>query len=468
MRRLITAVGIAALAVAMLPATVFPAAAGARVHDQGGGSSCPVKALKEGDPVEITFWHPMTAENEIVLQGLVAAFEVEHPDITVNLVNQTTYVDLFEKYTAGLETGDLPDLGQFEDTTIQQLVDSRSTIPIQACVKADKFSLKDFLPRTLAFYTTQNTLQSMPFNISNIVTFFNRTAVEAAGIDPDIPPATFEELRDYSQKIVDAGTARHGMALHVEPYINEFLFAKSGLEYVNNSNGRKARATKSVLASKGGTKIWTWWRDMIDSELAVNTGATPGSTDHLFALGTGDAAITFEASGALGPAYAVLNSGQFPGVELGVWPLPALTPGGGVPVGDGSLWIPKSSSPARQAAAWQLVKYLTDPAQVAALSVGSQGGYVPTRRSALDDPELEALWAERPFLRVPYDQLAAGPNNATTAGPVIGDYQGVRDAVRDAFVRMLTQDLAPKTAIRQAQDAATTAIRGYNERVGAG
>ncbi len=462
LRRLGSLVGVLALVL-----VAVPAASGAGVGVQSGGDACPVKALKKGEPVEITFWHQMTAENEVVLQALVAQFEAEHPDITVRLVNQTTYVDLFEKYTAGLETGDLPDLGQFEDTTIQQLVDSQSTIPIQSCVKAAKYSLGDFLPRTLAFYTTQGTLRSMPFNISNPVVFFNRTAVEAAGIDPDSPPATFEQLREYSQKIVDAGTARHGMALHVEPYVNEFLFAKSGLEYVNNGNGRTARATKSVLASKGGVKIWTWWRDMVESGLAVNTGATPGSTDHLFALGTGDAAITFEASAALGPAYAVLSSGQFPGVELGVWPLPALKPGGGVPVGDGSLWIPKSSSPEKQAAAWQLVDFLSDPGQVAALSVGSQGGYIPTRRSALDDPALDALWAERPFLRVPYDQLAAGPNNATTAGPVIGDYQGVRDAVRDAFVRMLTQGLAPKAAIRQAQDDATKAIRGYNERVGA-
>ncbi len=462
-RRLCTLATVFALAMA-----VSPAASGGSVGSQGGGSTCPVKALKKGEAVEITFWHQLTAENEVVLEGLVAAFEAEHPDISVRLVNQTTYVDLFEKYTAGLETGDLPDVGQFEDTTIQQLVDSQSTIAMQSCVKADKYSLKDFLPRTLAFYTTEGTLRSMPFNISNPVLFFNRTAAIAAGIDPDEPPETFDALREYSQKIIDAGAARHGMALHVEPYVNEFLFAKSGLEYVNNENGRKARATKSVLASKGGVGIWTWWRDMVESGLAVNTGATPGSTDHLFALGTGDAAMTFEASAALGPAYAVLSSGQFPGVELGVWPLPALKPGGGVPVGDGSLWIPKASSPEKQAAAWQLVKFLAEPSQVAALSVGSQGGYIPTRRSTLDDPALEALWAERPFLRVPYDQLAAGPNNATTAGPVIGDYQGVREAVRGAFVRMLTQGLTPKVAIRQAQDEATAAIREYNERVGAG
>ncbi len=237
---------------------------------------------------------------------------------------------------------------------------------------------------------------------------------------------------------------------------------------MNNSNGRKARATASVLASKGGQKIWTWWKRMVDDGLALNTGATLGSTDHLFAIANGNAAITIDASAVLGPAYAVLSTGQFPGVELSVWPLPALRPGGGVPVGDGSLWIPQATDAKKKAAAWELIKFLVDPTQIASLTVSSEGGYIPIRRSSLKDPALQALWAERPFLKVPYDQLAAGPDNATTQGSVIGAYQGVRNAVRDGFVRMLTQGQRPKAAITQAQSEATTAIEEYNARVGSG
>lgn len=454
---------ITALAVATLPVALAGASA-----SRAAGSGCPVDALGPNDKVELTFWHVLTAENEAVLGGLITQFEATHPNITVKLVNQTRYTDLFEKYAAGLETGDLPDLAQFEETTVQQLVDSASTVPMAACVKADKYSLSDFLPRSTAYYTIDGQLQGMPWVVSNPVVVFNRTAVERAGIDPAKAPATFEQLRDYSQKIVDAGTARHGMSLPVFPYVVEYLYAKSGLAYVNNANGRKARATASVLASGGGQKIWTWWKGMVDDGLAVNTGALQGSTDHLFALGTGDAAITIDASSVLGPAYGVLSSGQFPGVELSVWPLPALKPGGGVPVGDGSLWIPKAATPKKKAAAWELVKFLDDPAQIASLVVSSQGGYIPIRRSSLDDPALKKLWAERPFLKVPYDQLASGPDNATTAGSVIGAYQGVRDAVRDGFVRMLTQGQNPKAAIREAQREATAAIDDYNKRVGAG
>ncbi len=427
---------------------------------------CPVKALKAGKSVEITFWHQMQGKNEQVLQQLVTGFETANPGIKVKLVNQVNYRDLFTKYKAALGTGDLPDLAQFEDTTPQQLLDTQSTIPMASCVKADKFSLKDFYERPLAFYTSQGVLHAMPWNVSNIVTMYNRKAVAAAGLDPDNMPTTFEGLEQMSQTIVDKGVAPHGMALAVIPYVNEFLFAKSNIQYVNNGNGRKARATKTTFDTKDGVKIWQWWDDMVKSGLAVNTGDQESGIDHLLAIGNGTAAMTIDSSGGLGRIYDVLGSGQFPNVEFGVAPLPSLKGGGGIPVGDGSLWLPKSSSPERTAAAWKFIKYLTEPAQIATLVVGSDGGYVPIRKSAATDAKVTQLYTERPFLRVPFDQLEKGTINLTTSGAVVGDYQGMRDSVRDGLDRMLTQGQSPKDALKQASTEATEKIAAYNSRVG--
>jgi len=434
----------------------------------GDAASCPVGALDDASgPVEITFWHAVTNENEVVFEDLIAQFEAQEPRIDVNLINQVTYMDLFNKFIAGLDDGNLPDIAQMEETTVQKLVDSQSTVPVQACVDADDYDLSDFLPRALDYYTVDDTLRSMPWNVSNPVLIYNKNLFAAAGLDPEVPPATLDEVREFSRQIVDSGAAPYGMALHVEPYINEFLFAKSGVEYVNNGNGRDARATESQLDSPEGLEIWTWWDEMVDSGLALNTGSQPANYDHLFALANGNAAMTFEASGALGPAEAVLASGEFGDLELGVGSLPALEPGGGVPVGDGSLWITRDTSPEKQAAAWALIKFLSDPEQQAFLSIGSQGGYVPIRQSVVENPDLLALWAQKPWLRVPFDQLESGPTTTATVGSIIGDYQGVRDAVREGYERMLVGGVSPEDALAQAQAQATEVIQAYNERVGA-
>lgn len=426
-------------------------------------SQCGLDALaKAKKPVTITFWHTMTRANETWLKQTVQSFNTSQSDVRVKLVAQPSYQDALTKYKAGLRTGDLPDLAQLEETTVQVMLDSQSTIPMQACVDADHYSLDDFLPRSLAYYSSGDVLDAMPWSVSNPVLFYDAAAFRKAGLDPNKPPKTFDEVKAYAQQIVDKGVAKHGIALRIEPYIFEYLYAKSGGTYVNNGNGLQSRATAANLDTPTASKIWTWWKDMVGSGLALNTGSTPGNIDHMLAIGNHDAAMTFEACGVLGTVRQVLQSGEFKGVEVAAAPLPELQAGGGVPVGDGALWIPKGRSPEKRAAAWQFVKYLVDAKQQASLSMA--GGYVPIRQSATEEPALKAAWAKDASFRAGYDQLIAGKVTAANSGSRIGDYQGVRDAVRDGLDAML-RGKTPAAALKQAQAAATAKIQAYNSRV---
>ncbi len=221
-----------------------------------------------------------------------------------------------------------------------------------------------------------------------------------------------------SRTIVASGAAKYGIALRTQDYFNEFFYAKAGQQYVNHNGGRDGRATKALLDNPTGRKIWTWWKDMVDSGLALNTGSAEGNFDHLLAIGTGDAAMSIEASSALGTILQVLQSGQYAGVDPAAGPLPSLKPGGGVPVGDGSLWISKRSSPAKQAAAWEFAKFLVAPEQQASLTAAT--GYVPVRISAASSPRVLRVLggAARVQGRV---RPAAGPGGSR--GERVGDRQ---------------------------------------------
>jgi sn-glycerol 3-phosphate transport system substrate-binding protein len=415
-------------------------------------------------PVKVTFWHEMSRANADWLKSATDAFNASQGDVHVELVQFPNYQDLLTKYLAGLSTHDLPDLFHPEDTTVQRLIDSQSVIPVQACVDADHYPLGKFLPRATAYFSSQGELYGMPWSLSNPILWYDKTAFVKAGLDPAKPPTTLAELREYSQKIVDSGAAKHGIALRVEPYVFEFLTAKSGSTLVNNGNGRDKRATAATIDTPVGRKIWTWWRDMVTSGLALNTGGASGNIDHMLAIGTGDAAMPIDASGVLGTVKQVLESGQYSTVKLATAPLPSIDGGGGVPVGDGSLWITKAATPARRAAAWQFVKYLSSPEQQASLAV--EGGFVPIRTDAADVDALQQRWTAEPEYRVAYDQLVSGPVNDATVGSLIGDYQGVRDAIKDGMLSMLTSGASVDEGIKQAQREADDAIRAYNERLG--
>ena len=106
-------------------------------------SACGLSALaKARTPVQITMWHTMTQTNNTWLVNAVAQFNSAQQKVHVTLVQQPDYPSEFVKYKAGLSSGDLPDLAQFEDTTVQQLVDSHSTVPVQDCIAASHYSLQ--------------------------------------------------------------------------------------------------------------------------------------------------------------------------------------------------------------------------------------------------------------------------------------------------------------------------------------
>jgi sn-glycerol 3-phosphate transport system substrate-binding protein len=451
------------LVVALVSATVGMSAAAAGAQ---GGTKCPVTRLDHATkPVQITFWHGETSTNEDVLKALLARFEASQDRVRVKLVNQVTYRDMLAKYRAGLVTGDLPDVVAMGSGADQSLIDSGSVVPVEACVKADNYPRSDFVPRAIPTHTINGQQWSMPWTVPTPLLIYDKNAFRVAGLDPAHPPATLDEVTQYSRRLVETGAARHGISLLRSSALNTVLYTKSGQFYVNHQNGRRGRATKMLLDNKTGRQIWTWWGDIVRSGLAIDAGSE-GTTDNLLAIGTHDAAMTIDWSYVVGPVFNVLASGQYPDVDPGIAPLPALNVGGGVPVGGGSLWIPRASSPLKRAAAWELIKFLSAPEQQAAYAVGTRGGYLPIRLSATQDPALQRMWQENPETRVPYDQLLSGPSDLVAAGPVIGDPTSVGDAVVDGLTRMLVGDLSPRNALRKAQHDADAALADYNKRLG--
>jgi sn-glycerol 3-phosphate transport system substrate-binding protein len=457
-------IAIVATAALVVATMALPAGTGGAASPSQANAKCPVKALAKADtPVEVEFWTATNAANSEALDRLTEQFNSSQSDVAVTIINQTTYEDALTKYIAGLQTGDLPDLVMLEDTSLQQMIDTQSVLPAEACVKADKYDTSDHLERVLSYYTVDGTLWPMPFNVSNPVLLYNKLAFETAGLDPESPPKTLDEVKDAAQALVDNGVTESGFSLKLDPWYLEQWLAKAGKPYVNNGNGRQSRSTATAFDVKAGVEIFTWMKDMVDADLAVTNDAE--NFDNLFAIGEDNAAMTIDTSASLGSIVDVLGSGQYPNVEIGVAPMPGPAGKGGVLVGGAALYMSNKSSAAEKAATWEYLKFLNTPETQA--DWGASTGYIPIVESATELPTIQDLWAESPFFKVAYDQLLTGVENTATAGPVIGDYQGVRDSVLDAIEAMLTQGTKPKAALKGAKQDADAKIGDYNSRVGA-
>jgi sn-glycerol 3-phosphate transport system substrate-binding protein len=463
MRRVVAGV---VVALGVLPALAAPGAAATPAKTN---EKCPLDALKKAKdkPVQVTFWHSMNRALEESITRLTDKFNSSQNDVRVKLVNQTSYEDTFEKFKQGLSSGDLPDFVQIQDISLQQMIDSQAILPAEACAKADHYKFDDHLRRVVDYYTVNGTLWPVPFNVSNPVLYYDKAAFRKAGLDPDKPPATLDEVRTASEKLKSTGAVnKAGFGLKIDSWFLEQWLAKAGDPYVNNGNGRKARATKVQFQTKTGQEIFDWMAGMVKDGLAETNPATGANGfNNLLGIGSHDHAMTVETSAALGTIAQVLSSGQYADVELGVAPMPGPSGKGGVLVGGGALYISKKSSPEKQAAAWRYGKFLNEPEQQAQWAADT--GYVPIRKSAVNLAPVQQRWAQIPGFKIAYDQLTQGVNNTATAGPVIGDYQGVRDVVIDSEQAMFTQGKNPKASLKDAVTKSNKVIGDYNSRVGA-
>jgi sn-glycerol 3-phosphate transport system substrate-binding protein len=435
----------------------------------GGGAEAP-GATQPAGPVSITFWHSMTAANQDTLKALVETFNTSQNQVTVNLVFQGGYSDSLNKFLASLgQASELPALIQVEDVSNQLMIDSQEGTPIQDFIDRDKYDLANFEPRVLDYYRVGDRLYSMPFTLAGPILYYDKSDFREVGLDPEKPPKTLEDVKAYSEKLLVKDSAgnitRSGIALDVNPGIFEQMLAKAGALYVNNGNGRDARATEAVFNGPEGKAIFEWWADMVESGLAFNVGRNPSTADGLLAIASGRVSMTITTSSALRSVFDVIEAGGAPGVELGVGPMPAPeSPEGGILVGGGSLWIVKARPEAEQDAAWKFVRFLAEPEQQATWYAGS--GYFPIRTDAFDQPAAKEAEASYPYLRVAPLQLQQGARNRATQGALMGPFAKIRsDVITIAIESMILTGTPPDEAIDRAASEATELIKDYNARV---
>ncbi|MET0579433.1 MAG: ABC transporter substrate-binding protein, partial [Ilumatobacteraceae bacterium] len=417
-----------------LPPTTPPPIATTTTTPLSSLPPCPVDALDDvAGPVDITFWHGLTGILDETLGALVAEYNASQSKVRVTLENQGGYTQTIDKYVQSSQDS-RPQMVLLPEYMVQQIADSGSVIPIGACMQADEFDSSRYLPRAMLSYRTNGVQWSMPFNVSDPVLYFNKVAFRNAGLDPEDPPVTLEELREVSQQLVDSGAVAVGIALDYGVdsgggWFMEQWFARADELYADNGNGRLAPATRVLYAGPTGVALMTEVQSMITDGLAVSVGPNTGGQDTLLKLADPNqpAAMAIATSAGLGTVLSVLEGGLIPGVapaDLGVGPMPGPSPIPSAIVGGGSVYIVADKGDPQAAAAWDFIKFLTS-AQTQATWAATTG-YVPVRDDALDLEPLVTTYATDPRFRVAYDQLLAGDLDLASVGPVLGPLREVR------------------------------------------
>lgn len=433
--------------------------------------SCPTDALAAADgPVEVVFWHAMTNELEAALVAVTDAYNASQDAVHVELQNQIGYDGLIDTYIAASPSG-RPTMVQLPEFALQEFSDSGTFVPVDACIDSSGYDTAPLIPRTLSAYELEGVQWAMPFNVSNPVLVYNRRMFEAAGLDPEDPPVSLDELRAASEAIVDSGAAPYGLVLESGTdsgggWFIEQWFGRAGELYADNGNGRLARATEVLFDNELGVELLTFLQQMLVDGLAVDVGDNASESDALFKLAdpSEPGAMVVTTSAALGTVFEALGSGVIPGLtidDVGVGPMPGPGDVPAVQVGGASLWVVDGKPDAETAAAWDYITYLTS-AEVQS-EWAARTGYVPIREDAVELEPLATTYAEDPRFEVAYDQLVSGENDVVNNAPALGPLRQVRTELAKAVATVFDGGDAAE-ALTAAAAASDALLASYNER----
>jgi sn-glycerol 3-phosphate transport system substrate-binding protein len=98
------------------------------------------------------------------------------------------------------------------------MIDGGMIVPVGDLAAKENFDWSDYIDVVLSYYTVDGKIYSMPFNSSTPILFYNKSFFEKAGLDPNTPPDTWNQLREMGQKIIDAGVAEYGAAWNLHSW----------------------------------------------------------------------------------------------------------------------------------------------------------------------------------------------------------------------------------------------------------
>jgi len=415
------------------------------------------------------FWHAMSAPNGDYIDEMMGRFNASQAKCYGTAIFQGAYDDELNKIKAGIASKDVPALAQMYDLATGLMVDLKVVEPMQTYIDKDKFDLSTFEPNVLGYYAVGGKLYGMPFNTSAPIMYYNKTMFKAAGLDPEKPPRTYADVLDYAKKLTkkDASgkfqVAGYGIAIY--GWIFEQFLATSGAYYLNNDNGRSARATAAAFNSPEGIAAVQFWKDGVDAGVYQNFGVAPnGTTAEVAAFQSQQVAMYIESTARVRAMLTAAEAGKF---ELGTAYLPRPNEDAykkaGVIIGGASVYILKDRPDAEKNCAWEFVKFATSPDIQAFWHTSS--GYYPTTKKAYD-VQIDKDWVTKyPQFLTAVNQLHDSPAIMSSMGGFSGTMQQNRLRIEQAIDSVLAGKATPKEALDAAAADVGKAISDYNKTV---
>ena len=400
---------------------------------------------------DLTMYYPVAVGGSLtkIVDGMVDQFEAQNPDINVNAIYAGNYNDARVKALAALQSGSPAQLSVMFSIDIHELRNLEAIVAFDDVVSTNEERewLNSFYPALMENGNADGKTWGVPFQRSTIVMYYNKDMFRAAGLDPEMPPTTWEEFISMGQKLTQkdgSGTVQQWGAMIPStgyPYWMFGALTKQNSEVLMNQAG-----TETYFDKPGVVEALEYWQDLGNKHAMMPKGMIEWGTLRQNFLDE-KTAIMWHSTGNL---TTVKNKASF---DFGVAKLPGNKELGS-PTGGGNFYIFKDSTDEEKKAALKFVKFMTSAEQAAHWSKST--GYMGVGPSAYETETLKAYLKTFPPAAVARDQLTHATAELSTH-----EAGRVRKFLDDAIQASLTGQSSAEEALTDAQKQAERILRRY-------
>jgi sn-glycerol 3-phosphate transport system substrate-binding protein len=377
---------------------------------------------------QIHWWHAMSGELGNKLNEIAEGFNASQQEYQVVPTYKGNYTETMTAAVAAFRAGEQPHIVQvFEVGTATMMAAEGAIYPVhQLMVDAGiEWDPDAFLPAVVGYYTTpEGEMLSMPFNSSTPVLYYNKAAFEKAGLDPEQPPKTWDQLVEFAEKTQAAG------------YPCGFTTQWQGWIQVENMSAwhNKPLGTLANGFEGLGTELVINQNDIIPRHIAnmaewqktklFDYGGRRGDPDPKFF--SGECAMFFASSAASASVKANVQ-----GFEFGMGMLPYYDDVEGAPqnsiIGGATLWVLQGRDEADYQGVAEFFEYLSSPEVQADWHQFT--GYLPITEAAYELTRQQGFYDKNPGSEIAIRQITLNPPTENSKGLRFGSFVQIRDIV---------------------------------------
>jgi sn-glycerol 3-phosphate transport system substrate-binding protein len=439
-------------------------AAGALAATSGAAISTSAMAQQR---TNIEVWIGLTgpAQEEMIKYG--QEFNASQTKYNVNVSFHGQYPEQRAAAFAAFRAGNPPHVMQMFDAGTGDMFGlPRATVPVSEVFQRAglQFDSSQFLGPARGYYSRPDgTLNSMPYNVSTAVLFYNKDIFRKAGLDPNKAPANWAEMIDAARKIRSTNAAECGFSTTWLAWIMlEQFSAVHDLPLSTEGNGRGG--LNAVLNFNDAPRV-RMVQTLIDlsKDKSFQYGGRSNDANGLFVAGT--CGMLLQSSGGHAGIARDLKA------EFGVGYLPHFAditrePKNSI-VGGASLWVFNAAN--RSADEFRgVAEFLAFMAQRDRLvRFAKATGFLPATNEAFAAMQAEGFFTSNPGRDVPILQLTRGTPTANSSGYRFGRWTEIRDMYHEEVEKALQGQQTAQAALDNAVRRGNEALRQFERAVAA-